>query len=551
LFLVKSLIACKAGRCSELGEPKDMDYQLSEIFDLEKFKELMESFHKVSGVSSGVVDHEGSILIKTGWQDICTQFHRRGPVSQLLCNESDRTILAAIHQINSGEKQFIVHKCINGLYFAVSPIEIRGIHLGNFMFGQFFIEAPDLQEFSLRAKQLGFPEKDYFDALKQVPVFDIEKLESIIRHFRQFAEVLGEMGLNRIELLEAKRKEVLQAKNQLKMVLNNLSNIGVRICDSRGKVLYWNLASTDFYGWKEYEALGKSLDKLILDKKSFSEFLEIIKELAQGNVVKPKEWVCKGKEGNERIVFSTIIPIWSMGEEEFICLDIDTTERKLFEKELARLDRLNLVGELAASISHEVRNPMTTVRGFLQVLSEKPECQPYHDYYELMIQELDRANSIITEFLSLAKNKPIQLKRINLNQILHVIKPLIEANAMMFNQSIEIVSKRTPKLKLDEKEIRQLILNLVRNAMEAMEAGGRVTIKTYCEDEKVILSVGDNGPGIDPTILDKLGTPFITTKTSGTGLGLPVCYSIALRHEAMIEVKSSKAGTTFLVKFKR
>lgn len=528
-----------------------MDYQLSEIFDLEKLKELMESFYKVSGVSSGVADREGNILFQTGWRDICIEFHRQGQISKALCDQSDRTILSGIKLVTEEEKPYLVHKCINGLYFAVSPIRLRGVHLANFMFGQFFIETPNKEEFIQRAIQYGFSEIDYLAAVDRVPIYDLDKLDSIIVHFQHFSEVLGEMGLNRLELLDAKRREVLQAKNQLKVVFDNITNISVQIYNLQGKVLYWNPSSEVLYGWKANEALGKTLDKLILDKKTHQEFLDQLAEIAQGNTPKPKEWICKDQAGNEKFVYTTIVPVSVEEKSEFICINLDITERKLFEKEIARLDRLDLVGEMAASISHEVRNPMTTVRGFLQVLSEKNECQPYRDYYELMIQELDRANSIITEFLSLAKNKPIKREKVNLDHIIQALKPLIEANALIFNQNVYITTKRTPKLRLDEKEIRQLILNLIRNAMEAMDPGGHLTIQTYCEDEHVILSVGDNGPGIDATVLDKIGTPFTTTKPSGTGLGLAVCYSIALRHEAVIEVITGKDGTTFLVKFKR
>jgi PAS domain S-box-containing protein len=528
-----------------------MDYQLSEIFDLSKLKELMESFHKVSGVSSGLVDLEGNILIRTGWQDVCTQFYRREPASQLICDESDRTILSGLKIASEEDKPYYVHQCINGLVYAVAPIRLRGAHLANFMFGQFFMDTPNLEEFIQRANYYGFPLQEYLAALERVPVFSLEKLDSIISHFLQFSELLGEMGLNRLELIETKKIEIKQAKSQLKYVFNSIPNIAVQIYDLQGKILYWNHASTDLYGWDRIEAIGKTPDKLIMDKKAFNEFQLILNKLEQGNDIKPHEWICKCKDGCERSVFSTVVPISVGIYREIIRLDIDTTERKHFEKELARLDRLTLVGEMAASISHEVRNPMTTVRGFLQVLSEKKDCEPYRDYYELMIQELDRANSIISEFLSLAKNRPIQLEKINLNQVIQAIIPLIEANARIFNQNVKVTTKRIPKLRLDEKEIRQLILNLIRNAMEAMDPGGHLTIETYCEGDKVVLSVGDDGPGISPAILEKLGTPFITTKPSGTGLGLPVCYSIALRHGAIIEVNTGKSGTTFFVKFQR
>lgn len=227
----------------------------------------------------------------------------------------------------------------------------------------------------------------------------------------------------------------------------------------------------------------------------------------------------------------------------------DISERKRFEKELARLDRLNLVGEMAAGIGHEVRNPMTTVRGFLQLYRKKDSFIQYKEIFDLMIDELDRANSIITEFLSLAKNKVVNLTLQDLNTILTNLSPLIQADAIQFDKYINLQLEEIPELPLDEKEIRQLILNLVRNGLEAMSSGGNLAIRTYIEGQEMVLSVQDQGKGIEPDILEKIGTPFFTTKDSGTGLGLAVCYGIAARHNAVINIKTSPKGTTFLVMF--
>jgi signal transduction histidine kinase len=229
---------------------------------------------------------------------------------------------------------------------------------------------------------------------------------------------------------------------------------------------------------------------------------------------------------------------------------VDITESKRIEKELARLDRLNLVGEMAAGLGHEVRNPMTSVRGFLQLLSAKKECLIYKDYFTLMIEELDRANSIITEYLSMAKDKAIILETKCLSFILETMQPLIVSDATKFEIKVVFVLEETPSILLDEKEIRQLILNLVRNGLEAMHPGGILTIKTYTEGAEVILAVQDQGSGIRPEVLDKLGTPFFTTKDTGTGLGLAICYSIATRHNASLKVTTSPGGTTFFVRFK-
>jgi len=204
---------------------------------------------------------------------------------------------------------------------------------------------------------------------------------------------------------------------------------------------------------------------------------------------------------------------------------------------------------MAAGLAHEIRNPMTTVRGFLQMIGKKEPNSPYASFYTLMIEELDRTNAIITEFLSLAKNKTVNLKASNLNAILEAIAPLIQANANLSNMSLNLKLQEIPNVLIDDKEIRQLILNLVRNALDAMTANGVVTISTCHAQDSVILTIKDQGQGIEPKILENIGMPFLTTRDSGTGLGLAVCYSIAARHNAKISVQTGSAGTEFAIQF--
>jgi len=223
---------------------------------------------------------------------------------------------------------------------------------------------------------------------------------------------------------------------------------------------------------------------------------------------------------------------------------------KRFELEFARLERLNLIGEMAAGIGHEVRNPMTTVRGFLQVLSSKTTDSTDKEYFSLMIEEIDRANSIITEYLALSKDRVVEKKIINLNEIITRLLPLIKADAMMQDKYVIFSAGELPELLLDEKQIHQLIFNLVRNGLEAMPSGGKLTIRTFIESSEVVMAIQDEGRGIEHHLLDKIGTPFFTTKDNGTGLGLAVCYSIAARHNARIKLETNSSGTTFFIRFK-
>lgn len=227
----------------------------------------------------------------------------------------------------------------------------------------------------------------------------------------------------------------------------------------------------------------------------------------------------------------------------------DITQRKQMEKEIARLDRLRAVGEMAASLGHEIRNPMTTVRGFLQVLGDREGCQPYQEYFDLMIEELDSANAIVTEFLSLAKDKVVYFTEQNLNVVVKAMYPLIAADAIKSDKQVFLELQEIPEIFVDAKEIRQLILNLTRNGLESMESGGELKIRTKSDGHSVILEVEDEGHGIDPEILDELGTPFFTTKENGTGLGLAICYSIVARHHAAINISSGKNGSVFSVTF--
>lgn len=218
-------------------------------------------------------------------------------------------------------------------------------------------------------------------------------------------------------------------------------------------------------------------------------------------------------------------------------------------EEIGHLERLHLLGQLAAGLAHEIRNPMTTVRGYLQLLGSNRDFQTHSFKFKLMIDELDRANLIISEFLSFVRNRQSEMKLLNINNLLHHLHPLLQADAFTLNKQLVFDVKDTPKILFNEKEISQLIFNLCRNGLEAMKEQGVLTIRTYFENEKVALAVQDEGSGISSDDLEKLGTPFFTTKENGTGLGLSTCFAIVDRHNAHIDVDSSVRGTSFYIRF--
>ena len=248
----------------------------------------------------------------------------------------------------------------------------------------------------------------------------------------------------------------------------------------------------------------------------------------------------------------TLTPVLNESDEVemlILCL-IDVTEKQRLKSEIERLDRFNLIAETAAGIGHEVRNPITAVRGFLQLLANKENDYKKNEYYDLMIEELDRANAIITEFLSLAKDRFVELRPISLNAIINHLYPLLSTDALRQDKCILLQKGDIPNILINDKEICQLIINLVKNGLESMYPNGILTLGTYTEKDEVVLFVKDEGSGINPKIINKLGNPFVTTKEKGTGLGLSICYSIAERHKAKIDVNTDTSGTTFYIRFK-
>jgi len=323
----------------------------------------------------------------------------------------------------------------------------------------------------------------------------------------------------------------------------------IMITDIEGKIEYVNNKFIRVTGYLPGEIIGKDMRELY---SHAPEKYELMWQAINSGQEWQGEFHKKKKNGDFYWEQVSVLPFRSPEGTvtHFLSVGEDITVQKQMREEMARLDQLNLVGEMAAGMGHEVRNPMTVVRGFLQLLGNKPDCQQYKEFYDLMIEELDRANSIITEFLTLSKNKAVKKRLMNLNQIVTALSSLIRADAANTDNYVIEELGAVPDLLLDENEIRQLMLNLARNGLEAMSKGGILTLSTYVDGDEVVLSVRDEGNGIEPGLLEKIGTPFFTTKDYGTGLGLAVCYSIAARHNATIKIASGPEGTTVLVRFK-
>ncbi|HYK74842.1 MAG TPA: ATP-binding protein [Pseudoneobacillus sp.] len=235
------------------------------------------------------------------------------------------------------------------------------------------------------------------------------------------------------------------------------------------------------------------------------------------------------------------------GKTALLTMVRDITEQKNQTAELIqKSDKLSLVGQLAAGIAHEIRNPLTSLRGFIQLLQYKTNDNK--EYCDIMLSELDRINLIVGEFLILAKPQMVKFSNKNINHIIRHVVTLIGTQAIMNNVDMDYkLMKNLPMISCEENQLKQVIINLIKNAIEAMPDGGTIRVQTGMYDEKqIFIKVMDEGNGIPEEIIAKLGEPFYTTKEQGTGLGLMVCFKIIENHQGQMKVYSEvNKGTTF------
>ncbi|UCZ52060.1 hypothetical protein LGQ02_14550 [Bacillus shivajii] len=219
------------------------------------------------------------------------------------------------------------------------------------------------------------------------------------------------------------------------------------------------------------------------------------------------------------------------------------------EQDLQKSEQLRLVSELAASVAHEVRNPMTVARGFIQLIHSSPKLsKDEKKYLQLTMSELDRAQSIISDYLSLAKPKDKVYEPVSVYYVMDKVRHTIQAYALMNNVSVYRDVPPHLKVKADERELTQVLLNLAKNGIEAMENGGSLILSATQKRSRVILRVKDTGCGMTNDQLKQLGTAYYSTKEKGTGLGLMITYNIIHSWGGQVSVQSKvNEGTEFMI----
>lgn len=325
----------------------------------------------------------------------------------------------------------------------------------------------------------------------------------------------------------------------------------IYICDTSGQVIASNPSFEEMTGFQQHELQYLTRFPFVRDHECLRARRYF--ELAMQGTPQRFETTMFNKFERQFDVDVTYVPMYRSGIVEGIYAIVqDITARKSAERELQQTqerirqaEKLAVVGELAAGIAHEIRNPLTSIKGFLQLSHSKFGT----DYIEVMLREVERINEITNELLLLAKPQMEAYHKESISDIVQNVITLMQPEANLHGVILHVnVPTNLHSIVCNRSQLKQVFINLIKNSIEAMPQGGNITINAVSSPDGVTIKVTDDGLGIPLDRLDKLGEPFYTTKDRGTGLGLMVTYRIIQNHHGTIRVSSQRGqGTTFKI----
>ncbi|HLO13064.1 MAG TPA: ATP-binding protein [Pseudoneobacillus sp.] len=328
-----------------------------------------------------------------------------------------------------------------------------------------------------------------------------------------------------------------ESESKYRLIAENTSDL-IMVMNKEHSISYFSPSHQLVLGYKSLELENAELC-MFIHPEDVALFTTTIKTMIDKKESKSLEFRFKHKKGNWIEFESRCMPV--VGENDFIehivMISRDISERKKAEEFLLQSEKLSIVGELAAGVAHEIRNPLTTIKGFVQLFKKQDSSAEFTD---LLLNELERIEMITSELLSLGKPQAIQLKRTNLRELIENTLELLQPQAYMNDIQFKLSCEESLfYLTCDKNQLKQVFLNILKNAMEAMRSGGEIhlSLKNGLDGECVI-AIQDEGCGIPEELLPRLGEPFYSLKEKGTGLGLMICQKIIKQHNGSITYKS-------------
>jgi len=332
-----------------------------------------------------------------------------------------------------------------------------------------------------------------------------------------------------------------QTQDYSRIVFTNMP-IGLLSIDLTGKVVAYNPKVLEILDLDEEAILKKRIDQII-DFQGFS-----LNRTPTGcDTVLEKELFHRKNSDHAIPISLSSTPII---DDKNICLGAliiirDLSEIKRLEEKVRRSEKLAAVGELAAGLAHEIRNPLSSIRGFAQFFKHTLKDHPREqEYAQTMVTEIDRINRVVTDLLSMARPKKLELELADVGALVKRVADLVKTEAKSRNLFLEVFIQPDMKpVSVDASLITQALLNLLLNATHSVEPGSRVAVGTELKSGRQLsIWVEDDGPGIPINLQQKVFEPFYTTREAGTGLGLAIVRSIAENHEGAVQLESPPPG---------
>lgn len=324
------------------------------------------------------------------------------------------------------------------------------------------------------------------------------------------------------------------------------TNEGFVTIDSNHKVIFFNKAAEKIFGYKRDEVLGRDLDVIMTPscsrdhRRAVERYVETREPRRIGH---DTEMTAFRKDGEN---FPAVIS-FSVSEVDgnlyFTGIVRDLTETKALQEKIARSERLAALGQVVAEITHEIKNPLMMIGGFARQLARENKDKGEVKKLNIIKDEVARLESLIKELKDLYLPRTLDLEKKDVNDLLRDACSLIKNDCKRKNIHIEFMTEKDPLIiKGDGNKIKQVLLNLTKNSIEAMQNGGNLLISSKRKGDVAEIVIEDNGCGIPREIKEKIFTPFFTTKSHGTGLGLSISRSIIEDHEGSSFLLNSKKG---------
>ncbi|RFU68241.1 PAS domain S-box protein [Bacillus sp. V59.32b] len=348
--------------------------------------------------------------------------------------------------------------------------------------------------------------------------------------------------------VEEDLKESLKEVSDIHYALDQSSIVA--FTDAKGTITRVNKKFCDISGYNREELIGRNHNILNSGYHPKAFFADLWKTIASGRVWKG-EVHNRAKDGSYYWVDTTIVPF--LGNEgkpyQYLAIRNDITERKKTEEALHRQDKLAAVGQLAAGVAHEIRNPLTSMKGYAEFLQLDENDPQRQEFLDIILDEIERVNDIVEDFMVLAKPQTLNLETKNIVPVVRNVLSLLEFEARKRNVYLHFDCKEEEILvSCDENRLKQVFLNFLKNGMDAMPNGGNLQVNIELKEGEVQISIVDTGVGIPADKIKRLGEPFYTTKKTGNGLGLMVSFKIIESHNGRVFVESElNKGTSFRI----